>query len=374
MLSTPQNVADAIDKLGAADQEIIKTYIAELHGIEIESPSAEPEAEPVQEDQSPSSADDDLPRYDPSNGQDFDKATTYKILAAEFKASGDYPTALLNYNSAITSAPPSALLLANRADILFRLNRYQDAVTDCDEALTNNPDSAKALRIRGRALKELGEYERSRKDLAASQQIDYDDGAAEDLKFVADKMKEIEADQVKIKLEEEERKKKRLEEIRKAQEEAKKEQEAEEVEARASASAGPGAGFGGMPGGMGGMPGGMGGMPGGMGGMPGGMGGMADILSDPEIAAGLKNPKVMAAMAQMMGGGAPDPSKIMQLMSDPEVGPVLSKIMAKFGGGGMPGMGMPGGMGGMPGGMGGFPSGDDDDDDIPYLDDLPDLE
>jgi len=353
MLSTPQNVADAIDKLGAADQEIIKTYIAELHGIYIESPSAEPEAEPLQEDQSPSSADDDLPRYDPSNGQYFDKATTYKILAAEFKASGDYPTALLNYNSAITSAPPSALLLANRADILFRLNRYQDAVTDCDEALTNNPDSAKALRIRGRALKELGEYERSRKDLAASQQIDYDDGAAEDLKFVADKMKEIEADQVKIKLEEEERKKKRLEEIRKAQEEAKKEQEAEEVEARASASAGPGAGFGGMP---------------------GGMGGMADILSDPEIAAGLKNPKVMAAMAQMMGGGAPDPSKIMQLMSDPEVGPVLSKIMAKFGGGGMPGMGMPGGMGGMPGGMGGFPSGDDDDDDIPDLDDLPDLE
>ena len=245
MLSTPQNVADAIDKLGADDQgkpsddtwishinimeqdeamdftsaffqiinlifnlllslwhtEIIKTYIAELHGIEIESPSAEPEAEPVQEDQSPSSANDDLPRYDPSNGQDFDQATTYKILAAEFKASGDYPTALLNYNSAITSAPPSALLLANRADILFRLNRYQDAVTDCDEALTNNPDSAKALRIRGRALKELGGYERSRKDLAASQQIDYDDGAAEDLKFVADKMKEIEADQVKIKLE-----------------------------------------------------------------------------------------------------------------------------------------------------------------------------
>ena len=64
-----------------------------------------------------------------------------------------------------------------------------------------NPDSAKALRIRGRALKELGEFERSIKDLAASQQIDYDDGAAEDLKFVTDKMKEIGADHVKIKLE-----------------------------------------------------------------------------------------------------------------------------------------------------------------------------
>jgi suppressor of tumorigenicity protein 13 len=114
-----------------------------------------------------------------------------------------------------------------------------------------------------------------------------------------------------------------------------------------------------------------------MGGMPGGMGGMADILGDPEIAAGLRNPKVMAAMTQMMGGGSPDPSKIMELMSDPEVGPVLQKIMGKFGGGSMPGMGgMGGGMGGGMPDMSGFPGGDDDDDDdgIPDLDDLPDLE
>ena len=183
----------------------MKTYIAELKGVE--SPATEtkmePESEPMQEDPSPSNDhdDDDLPRYDPSNGEDFDKAATYKSAAAEMKSSGDYPAALLNYNAAITSAPPSALLLANRADILFRLNRYQNAVSDCDEALTHNPDSAKALRIRGRALKELGDYERSRKDLAVSQQIDYDDGAAEDLKFVMDKMKEIEAENVTKKLE-----------------------------------------------------------------------------------------------------------------------------------------------------------------------------
>ena len=148
-----------------------------------------------------SSDDNHLPQYDPSNGEDFDQATTYKMEASDLKSSGDYPAALLKYNSAITSAPPSALLLANRADVLFRLQRYQDAVTDCNEALVKNPDSAKALRIRGRALKELGEFERSIKDLAASQQIDYDDGAAEDLKFVTDKMKEIGADHVKVKLE-----------------------------------------------------------------------------------------------------------------------------------------------------------------------------
>ena len=40
-------------------------------------------------------------------------------------------------------------------------------------------------------------------------------------------------------------------------------------------------------------------------------------------------------------------------MEDPEVGPVLQKLMGKMMGGGMPGM-PSGGMGGMPGGMGGM--------------------
>ena len=47
----------------------------------------------------------------------------------------------------------------------------------------------------------MGEYEKARHDLSAAQQIDYDDGAAEDLKFVMKKMKEIEAEVVKKKLE-----------------------------------------------------------------------------------------------------------------------------------------------------------------------------
>jgi suppressor of tumorigenicity protein 13 len=198
-MSTPLNVLDAIDKLDASDQHIIKSYIAELQGVAPPSPEPEEPMEEATNNTSSSSDDNNLPQY--SNGEDFDQATTYKMEASDLKSSGDYPAALLKYNSAITSAPPSALLLANRADVLFRLQRYQDAVTDCNEALLKNPDSAKALRIRGRALKELGEFERSIKDLAASQQIDYDDGAAEDLKFVTDKMKEIAADHVKVKLE-----------------------------------------------------------------------------------------------------------------------------------------------------------------------------
>lgn len=61
--------------------------------------------------------------------------------------------------------------------------------------------SAKALRIRGRAYKELQEYEKARKDLSSSQTIDYDDVAAEDLKFVAEKVKETDKEKVQKKLE-----------------------------------------------------------------------------------------------------------------------------------------------------------------------------
>lgn len=112
-----------------------------------------------------------------------------------------------------------------------------------------------------------------------------------------------------------------------------------------------------------------GGIPGMGGGMPGMPPGLAQSLfSDPEFAASLQNPKVMAALsnpAELMT----NPAKFQELMSDPEVGPVFQKLMSKIGGGmpsGMPGMG---GMGGMPGGFG-----DDDDDDIPDIDELPDLE
>ena len=41
----------------------------------------------------------------------------------------------------------------------------------------------------------------------------------------------------------------------------------------------------------------------------------------------------MAALQSMMGPGGPDPSKLTELMSDPEVGPVLQKMMGAMGGG-----------------------------------------
>ena len=88
----------------------------------------------------------------------------------------------------------------------------------------------------------------------------------------------------------------------------------------------------------------------GMGG--GGMGGagmqglMAALMSDPELAKGMQNPKVMAALQAMQS----NPAAAAQHMKDPEVAAFVAKLQAKMGGmgggGGMPAGGM-GGMGGM---------------------------
>jgi suppressor of tumorigenicity protein 13 len=74
------------------------------------------------------------------SGDDMDKATTYKMEASDLKGAGDYSSALEKYNLAITAAPPSALLLANRGDTLCRLGQYEASVRDCDAALEKNPD------------------------------------------------------------------------------------------------------------------------------------------------------------------------------------------------------------------------------------------
>jgi len=281
-----------------------------------------------------------------------------------------YAKAMEIYTEAICASQPSAMTYSARAECLLKLERPCAAIRDCDEALKINADSAKALRIRGRSRRAIGDWELARKDLSASQAIDFDDTAMIDLKFVTEKVSEIDKQRVQERLAEEEKKKKRAAEIKRAQEEARK--EAEEEARQQQSMPGTGGMPGGMPG-MGGMPGGMpgmGGMPGGMGGMPGMPAGMGELFNDPEIASALKNPKVMAALSSVMSGGMPDMGKISQLMADPEVGPVLQKIMGKFMGGGMGGM--PGGMGGMPGGMGGMgggsPSNDMDFDDMPDLD------
>merc|ERR1712238_469288 len=180
----------------------------------------------------------------------------------------------------------------------------------------------------------------ARSDLSAAQGIDFDEIVADDLKEAVAQVKKIEGERVKDKLEEEVKLRKRAEEIKKANEEAETEAKADAARTRADAATG------GMPN------------------SPDMQGLMGAILSDPELAAGLQNPKVMEAFSSIMSS----PGGAMGLMSNP------SKLQEMMGGmGGMPGMpGGMGGMGGMPGGTsGGATSQNDDDlDDIPDLDDM----
>ena len=354
-------MASALSRLDESDRQAISAYIAKLDSTiallekRLNITSNDDDDEVVVED--------DLPMYtgDPDGG-DYDVATTAKMAAANYKDAGDYSNALAKYNEAITAAPPTALLLASRAATLLSLQRYDRSIHDCDAALLINPDSAKALRIRGECYMKQTQYHRALIDLGTAQTADYDDNTAILLKEVKDKCAEIDAEKVRSKNMEEDKLRKKAMEIKKAK-----------ASSAAAAAAAAGSSSRGMPGGMPGM----GGMPNDMAGM-GGM--MVGLMSDPEISAGMKNPKIMAAFTSLMSGpGGPmglmsNPAKLQELMTDPEVGPFMQKLMGKVMGGGGGGMGVMGGMGGGGGGMGGRGF-DDDDDDMPDLDgdDMPDL-
>ena len=298
---------------------------------------------------------------------DWCAAGEKKSAAAAAAAGGDLAAALALYSEALeleaATACLSATTLAKRGEVLLKLERPRGCASDCAAALALNPDSCKALKVRGKAHAALGDYTAANLDLSKAQSIDFDPDLAELAKDVKDKAAAEATKKVAARNAEE------LEKRKKAAA-AKREREQAAAAAQAKASA---------PGGMPGM-GGMGGMPGaapaprgfgrgpffesersetdrapflGMGGMPPGAAGM---MNDPDVAAAMQNPKVMAALQDMMAGGAPNPAKMMQYMQDPEIGPVLQKMMGAAQGMGMGG-GMPGGMGGMPGGFGGMPGG-----------------
>ena len=74
------------------------------------------------------------------SGDDMDQAGTYKMEVSDLKSAGNYTAALDKHTLAIQVAPPSALLLANRADALLKLGRSGAVVRDCSCALEKNPD------------------------------------------------------------------------------------------------------------------------------------------------------------------------------------------------------------------------------------------
>jgi suppressor of tumorigenicity protein 13 len=167
---------------------VVKSYIQELQEkADIPIPSSEPDIDmSVEEENTGPDHGVPFPPIYEGSGEDYEAASNHKQQAADFKSNGQYEEALAEYTNAIRVAPPSALLYANRADVLWKLQRLQAAQRDCDLALAENPDSAKALRIRGKILKELGQYEEALRDLSAAQTIDYDENVVEDLKFCSE--------------------------------------------------------------------------------------------------------------------------------------------------------------------------------------------
>ncbi len=75
-----------------------------------------------------------------NNGETFNKVERLEKEASDFGKNEKYQMALEKYNEAIVTANPSALLLANRGDVLYRLGQFKAAMRDCNHALCKNPD------------------------------------------------------------------------------------------------------------------------------------------------------------------------------------------------------------------------------------------
>ena len=180
--------------------------------------------------------------------------------------------------------------------------------------MKSNPDSCKNLKIRGQAYYKIGKYELAATDLRKAMAIDFDPNLGEIMKKVNENMEKINQKKVKQRLREEKKERKRKEKIIKERKAAQK-RAAEEAKKQQQSSSMPG--MSGMPG----MGGGGGGGPGGM-----GMGQIEQLLqmlcaSDPELAAGYKNPKIKAAVSKIFSNPAimQNPAMLQELLKDPEV-------------------------------------------------------
>ena len=70
-----------------------------------------------------------------------------------------YEEALASYDRALALQPDFAQALSNRGNVLFELQRYEEALASYDGALALQPDFAQALSNRGNVLFELKRYE-----------------------------------------------------------------------------------------------------------------------------------------------------------------------------------------------------------------------
>ena len=303
------------------------------------------------------------------------EASTKRSEAMEAFNMGEKEKAIELITEAIKCNPKVANLYAIRAQYYNRMKRPNAAIRDCTKAIQLNPDNAKAYKMRGMAYRMLGKYELSVVDLRLGNRLDYDDNTYEMQKIV-EKFVNVKKQNEKKKEEIEQRKKQKQAEKERKQREKEQKKHQEEHDHSHKGCCGNGGccgqkrqgcdgkggcgrnggccggkqggccgnksqgmpNFGGMPnygmpnmGNMGGMPN-MNGMPGmgGMGGMPN-MPGMenlfAELARDPELMAAFQDPEVVNKLSECMS----NPGKIMELMGDPKLGPIIAKLMGKFG-------------------------------------------
>lgn len=269
--------------LHLSELDFFREYIVSLGGSvpELPSHSSHSDSAEVDPDIMPAES-SPLPAkplvVEPSlSDSEQDAIAELKAEAAHAAQEKHFEKAVSLYTDILSKAGASAMLLTKRAEVLLHQRRPKAAIADCDFALELNPSSGKAFRIRGLAMRYLGNYEQAHSDLAKAQAIDYDEATEAVKRFVDDKWKKT------------------------------KTATTSHPEPEPAQHA------------------------------PTGMPDIGGLFSDPDIASALTNPKVMAAFQQMMT----NPAALFQYQSDPEVGPVLMKLMSKMGMGGM-GAGFPG--------------------------------
>ena len=99
--------------------------------------------------------------------------------------------ALEKCNKAIKSTDsPDTQLLTSRANAFYRLEKYRDAIKDCEAAIAKDPKCYLALQICGRSFLALKEYGSAVTELEAAQAISHDESIEKKLSKLYEKLKQ----------------------------------------------------------------------------------------------------------------------------------------------------------------------------------------
>ncbi|KAK9235490.1 hypothetical protein V1525DRAFT_409872 [Lipomyces kononenkoae] len=124
-------------------------------------------------------------RVDPDHGLARDLLRTSRELEKKknlgndaFKR-GDLQTALELYSEALSidkcNKGTNSKLYSNRATVNMRLNRFEDAIADCNSALELDPDFVKVRRTKARALGQLEKWDEAVQEFQKAVEVDSSD-------------------------------------------------------------------------------------------------------------------------------------------------------------------------------------------------------